>query len=572
MTQVHRIRGVAGAGKTTRMMELVNSLVGEGYSANDFRFVSFSRSHATDLENDVLDAWSDRVKQLDDDEAESVEEILMANVSTLHSLCSRLMHTEDIITPGTDGEVYKEFWQSKGFEFDVDDEDVLFVDSDNVDVEEKSRVEKILLVDQLLAQVGAGLDGEGADLAPASLRLIPVEIDLHASCIIDLVREWREWKQENGIDEHHDYILDAANSSCVPDCRVLVVDEMQDYSPLEYVVVRDWIRSGKLDHAVLAGDEHQSIYGFKLADPSYFTERDVDEEEVLTESYRCPRAVCDVARSVCPETGITSARDDEGSVYEVSIESPEKLGLLVRRLLEDHPPEPYEADPTSVFLLTRTNRQASKVGWGLRKVGIPYDSTKEAEQTPWTDDVLDAVEALRMVSSGANAVPSDFSDALIDLAPNSEERREMASSPDLGGLDAAGSAVNIWTAFPGCSSARDIVQTLDVKEYVGEMIRGAMQSEVDLTPGLVEVGTIHSAKGREAPAVVVFDGYPHRLRAEYDADPEFADEENRVAYVAATRASQTLAIGRDYLGGAGFPPFAPSTISQGQSDKGVIEQ
>ena len=177
-----------------------------------------------------------------------------------------------------------------------------------------------------------------------------------------------------------------------------------------------------------------------------------------------------------------------------------------------------------------------------------------------------------MVSSGASAVPDDLSDALIDLAPNSEERREMSSAPDLGGLGAQGSAVDIWTAFPGCSSARDIVQTFDVKEYVGEMIRGAMQSDVDLTPGLVEVGTIHSVKGREASAVVVFDGYPHRLRAEYDADPEFAAEEDRLAYVAATRASQTLVIGRDYLGGAEFPPFAPSTISQARPDKGVIEQ
>ncbi|AXR81795.1 ATP-dependent DNA helicase UvrD [Natrarchaeobaculum sulfurireducens] len=547
----------------------------EGYTASDFRFVSFSRSHAADLENDVLDAWRDRLERLDDDQARQVEETLIDSVSTLHSLCSRLTNTPRIITPESDAEFYQDFWRRRGFEFDASESPSAYLDPDEMDSSERGRVEQLLAADQLLAALGAGLDGEGLGLVPASLGHIPVEIDLHAARVVELIREWRTHKLENGVKEHHDYILDAANSEKTPDCRVLVVDEMQDYSPLEYAVVRDWIRSGDLDHVILAGDEFQSIYGFKLADSTYFTGLEVNDEDVLTESYRCPRAVCRVARSVCPPTRITSARSDEGRVLDASTQTPEDLASLVQQLLADHPVDAYEADPTSVFLLTRTNRQAAKVGWALRRTGIPYTSTVDGEESPWTEDVLNAIETLRLAASGGCAVSTDAADPLIDMATNSKDRREMAEAPSFGSLDVDSvSAVDIWTAFPDCDSATDIIRTLDVDDYIAEMIQGALHSDADLTPGLVEVGTIHSVKGREAPAVVVLDGYPHRLSERYQADNEFAEEEDRLAYVAATRARATLVVAREFLGGSSFPPFEPplERVAESSPAGGVIHQ
>jgi len=548
MTQVHRIRGVAGAGKSTTMMEMTEQLrTQHGYSPSDYRWISFSRNHAEDLEGDVVDAWGG-----------DAEDALRANVSTLHSLCVTLTRPEEIITPESHGDLYRAFWSSRGLDVDTD-ETTQFVSPDEVDTE-MDRAAQLLAADQLLAQIGAGLEGEGVELSPAALRRIPVDIDLRAERAIELIEDWREFKRERGLREHHDYILDAANSPKTPGCDVLMVDEMQDYSPLEYVVVRDWIDSGELDHVVLAGDANQSIYGFKLADPSYFTGRDVDSEEVLTESYRCPSRICDVARSVCPQSGITSATDDAGVVFEANTPDADDLGKLVHRLVEDHPPAPYDADPTSVFVLTRTNRQAAKVGWGLRKAGIPYSST-DSSQTPWTEDVLDAIEMLRVVSRGKSAVARESAEAIIEMAPRSEERKQMLETPSYGSLRSGSpGAVDIYSAFPECESAMDIVQRLTVEDYIREMITGAMQSDVDLTPGLVEVGTIHSVKGREAPAVVVMDGYPSRLADKYETDGEFADEEDRLAYVAATRASETLAVARDFHESETFPPFeAPLT-------------
>lgn len=576
MTRVHRIRGVAGAGKTYQSMQKVASLRDEeGYKASDFRFISFSRSHAADLENDVLDAWRDRLERLDDDGAEQMEETLMDIVSTLHSLCSQLTNTPRIITPESDAEFYEEFWQAKGFAFDASESVSAYLDPDEMDSTGAGRVEQLLAADQLLAALGAGLDGEGLDLVPSAVGHIPVEIDLHAKRVVELIQEWRDHKMVNGVKEHHDYILDVANSEKTPNCRVLFVDEMQDYSPLEYAVVRDWIRSGELDHAVLAGDEHQSIYAFKLADPSYFVGRDASEEDVLTESYRCPQRVCDVARSVCPPTGITSARSDKGRVLDESVPTPEDLASLVQEMLAEYPVNAYEAEPTSVFLLTRTNRQAAKVGWALRRAGIPYVPTSEGDSTPWSDPVMDAIVALRMAASGGSAVPTEMAESLIGMAPNPDERRRMADKPEMGGLDvSSGAAIDIWTAFPDCSSVSEIARSLDVKDYVAEMIQGALHSDADLTPGVVEVGTIHSVKGREAPAVIVLDGYPHRLAERYQADEDFAAEEDRLAYVAATRSKETLVVAREFLGSASFPPFAPplEPVSESSPTGDVIRQ
>jgi len=359
MTRVTRIRGVAGAGKTTETMRCVRKLRDEhGYGPRDFRFLSFSRSHAADLRGDVLEAWGDRLDEMDEDEIEELKD----NVSTLHSLCSQLTLTTTIITPESDEEFYDTFWSSRGFEFDTDDVDAQFISPEEMENGERNRVQKLLAADQLLAQLGAGLEGEGIDLEPSAIRHIPVEINLRAARIIDLIEDWRDFKREHGVKEHHDYVLDAANASYTPDCKVLVVDEMQDYSPLEYSVVRDWIDSGDLDHAILAGDENQSIYSFRLADPRYFTGREVDEEVVLTESYRCPRKVCEVARRVCPGSNITPAQKDDGIFMDATITNEDQLGRLVQQLLGAHPTHPNGSDSPPLFILTRTNRQAAKVG------------------------------------------------------------------------------------------------------------------------------------------------------------------------------------------------------------------
>lgn len=75
-------------------------------------------------------------------------------------------------------------------------------------------------------------------------------------------------------------------------------------------------------------------------------------------------------------------------------------------------------------------------------------------------------------------------------------------------------------------------------------------------PAAIKVGTIHSSKGLEAPCTHLFDGYPGRMKREY-RNGRNADEEHRLYYVGATRASETLRVITDFdgMGAEVFPAF-----------------
>ncbi|KOX94211.1 ATP-binding domain-containing protein [Halorubrum tropicale] len=72
-------------------------------------------------------------------------------------------------------------------------------------------------------------------------------------------------------------------------------------------------------------------------------------------------------------------------------------------------------------------------------------------------------------------------------------------------------------------------------------------------PGDVRVGTIHAAKGLEAPCVFVFPAYS---RAQLERFRNGAEaEERRLYYVAMTRASESVRVVHDYFDGQEFPPL-----------------
>lgn len=548
-------RGIEGL---TR--ELADS---HGYSATDFRWVSFSSSHQSDLAAKVSEAVTPMFDEMDESEVKEWD--TSRHVRTLHSLCLELnpfVTPDDIICTSyaSTHDVYKTFWEPRGLSFNPSSKSPLKIVYRDEDTE-MSRAEKIVTIDQLLRLCGDGYEDGGISISVRAVQDIPIDVpDLHPSRIVDLVEDWRKWKDEHGIYEHHDYIFDTANSSSTPNCDVLMVDEMQDYAPLEYAVIRDWIESGDIDHVVLAGDENQSIYGFKMASPYHFVNRDVDDEDVLTESYRCPEKVCSLAREVLPESDIKSATGRDGDVFAVSTPTSADLADLVTNL---------RRESGDVFVLTRTNRQAGYVSRTLQREGVPFCKIDEQEidedenRTPWRDGLVEIAKSLRSVKHRTGLVPLSSADTLFEYTANPSDRKSMADV-SFDGVEIqgdGGGAVDIWSAFPSAESVSDILRKLHLSDIDRDMIEGAVESDEPLDPSSVAVGTIHSAKGRETDSVVILDAYPDKLSERYRTDEAFRKEESRLAYVAITRASESVAIARDFTDSSSFEPVAPTNIS-----------
>lgn len=579
-TKVHRIRGVAGAGKSTRMLGdpekgidgMVRDIVEDGgYDVTEFRWVSFSSSHESELTENVRRSVQPLLDGMDDDVVEEWSSI--AHVSTLHSLCLELnpfVDAEDIICPSYDSshEIYETFWEPRGISFSPSSQNPLRIVYHDEDTD-MSRAEKLVTIDQLLTLLGDRYSCGGITISVGSIQELPVEIpDLHPERVVDLIEEWRLWKDKYGYYEHHDYILEMANSSRTPDCKVMMVDEMQDYAPLEYAVIRDWIESGELDHVVLAGDEFQSIYGFKMASPHHFIRRDVDDERVLNQSYRCPRDICDLAREILPESNISSATNRAGQVYDASVPTSSDLADIVRETRREY---------GEVFILTRTNRQTGYVSRALQREGVTFctmenkDIDEDEERDTWRDDLIQIVAALRRAKHQTGRVPLSAANTVISHTVNPKVRQRKVDTPfdELDMQSSEGGVVDLWSAFPDCSNVTDILRLLSLSEIEQDMVKSAVEVDEILEPDRVAIGTIHSSKGRQSPATLILDAYPEKLAEKYRTDSEFRAEEDRLGYVAVTRASESVVILRDFTDSASFPPIASENIGT-YSREGVM--
>jgi len=188
-----------------------------------------------------------------------------------------------------------------------------------------------------------------------------------------------------------------------------------------------------------------------------------------------------------------------------------------------------------VFLLTRTNRQAAKLAWGLRQGGVPYlDLKPNGPLRRWDHPAPALLAALRSFDED-DSLPVPVAEILLRNATDAPARREpkrLAERDRLSGTDPAygrqvlADEYNDW--FPNADSGRELVGELTVEDWRRELIAGALESDASHAPDEVRVGTIHAAKGLEAPCVLVFPAYTHRQLERFQ-DGAGAEERRRDA-------------------------------------------
>ena len=119
-----------------------------------------------------------------------------------------------------------------------------------------------------------------------TLDRMPQRVRVFAKC-------WERWKREHNVVDFTDLIelclQEVGRASGHP--NVLLIDEAQDLSPLELMLVRKWATLA--DSLFLVGDPDQAIFGWRGADPSVFMNPVLpqDQQLVLEQSYRMPRRI-----------------------------------------------------------------------------------------------------------------------------------------------------------------------------------------------------------------------------------------------------------------------------------------
>ena len=317
-----------------------------------------------------------------------------------------------------------------------------------------------------------------------------------------IAKQYEDYKQQIGKIDFEDMLI--LGKAEMPPVDVVLADEVQDNSPLLWSVLDTWSHDR---FTALAGDPYQAIYLFSGAEPSLFIEH-VGALQSLGDSRRLTARAAERAQHVLREAGYREARwlDTWTGIGEGN------------------------GTDGSEFYLARTARLLQNVYRDLEDQGIPFGYTRGGGplETKAADSFRTLMHLKTRGVAPAHAVWSLAESCGARVLPHGEKARlHRAAQAEPDALISAEEIERAWgTLNPVTLGLKNggYMQRVYARHGIGAF----------LNPPSVRVGTIHSAKGKEADVVHLVDSWgtlPYRNTLE----PKGRRAEGCVAYVALTR-------------------------------------
>lgn len=609
---VVKYNGVPGAGKTHQMLNEVEHYLESGGDVSGFGLANFTTAGRRDAAEDLLlrleDAANDDRIDVNIDFADSDDRrTVKSRCRTLHSWLLRELLLRGIVE-SPDHQVIQQGQEDDRLippegadpqEEQILKEDMLDPFQDFSDrhpglrydprlTRSKAEQAAMDVLDNNTASRGSATANQLFDLDSWLHQRYPPEddmlehvheypgrVDLPYNRQVEYLEDWWEYKAEHRelrMYQHHDYVHEALDRDVMPSMDMFAIDETQDLSPVEILVLRRLRDSGAVRKLVICGDVNQSIYSFKGADPRFFGGFGVDRFESLTESRRCPEQVTSVAQHIIAESPGRGENPDistydpgfgapTGTVDRRSVRDDDALATTVHGLATQYSDDVDRGDTGAVMVLSRTNSYLRGMMGALNKTGVPW-STLDG-WTPWDDAGMQLARTLRALRTGAGVSKRNL-DALLRRLPRSAERLQRVNGSDMLDVGDRVAADVVRQMLPDGAGVTDIAEMLDLSDdrIRPDMLAAAARGTHDLTdPEMIRLGTIHSAKGLEAPAVAVLTDWSGKMMDAFrSGDDQHKAEEHRVAYVAVTRAKRELALLHGFYDGETAPMLDAETL------------
>lgn len=398
------------------------------------------------------------------------------------------------------------------------------------------------------AKVSNVSPGEYPRLAPAAHRSVS---GLEPTTIARVLTSYEQVKSERDLIDFDDILLlTVALLGEHPEIadevrgryRHLVVDEFQDVSPLQQNVLNAWL--GDSDDLCVVGDPHQSIHAFAGARPQYLTEftRTHPGAAVvhLVRDYRSTPQVVELANAMLraggglvngPATLIAQQPDGPRPEIEGAATEADEARETARWLRAQHAAGIAWDEMAVLF---RIRAQSPAIEAALDDAGVPYvvRGTEKFYERP------EIRQALGQVIAHANQGPDQPGLSALQGILAGLGWRDTAP-------EGAGSARERWESL---KALLDLSQDFD-DEYDGVtlgVLAEELQKRADLQHAPVAHGvtlaTIHSAKGLEWDAVAVTGVHEGSLPFVLATTDDQLAEEQRLLYVAVTRARFRLRV------------------------------
>lgn len=528
--QEYRVFGAPGTGKTTALIRSVikNS---EVYGSESIMITSFTRAATREI---LARIEHEKVKINPD------------HVRTLHSHGYRVMVANGY-SEITQTKRYISLWNSQYQN--------LQLSADGIDIDDSIESEFGTSGDELLQEYQT-LRG----------KMIPAE--LWPNRIRQFADRWEKFKDDTVTLDFTDMIeFPLREKLPIPwNPRIGYFDEVQDFTPLELALVRQWGLS--MERIIFYGDDDQTIYEFKGATPDAFLFPHIPEDRiwVLPKSYRLPSTIQNAANTIVSSIETrhpkhVTARVDGGviSQFDASMQEP---GEMIR--LANYARERGE----TVMILATCGYMIAPIVKAFKDAGMPFHNpykSRRSDLNPLRRQKDKTSTAERLIAYlrhseyhfGTEArmysakLLSDWVQDLKtegNLIRGSKKQIESSGKSLLDWGDMAEwfttDALNGMFYDDGAEwlEANILESKRRVWEYPLRVMRQYGISALTENPSVI-IGTIHSVKGAESDHVILLPDVSGKFYESYFTRGG-RDSLTRLFYVGMTRARKALHIAR----------------------------
>ena len=536
-----RIFGPPGTGKTTRLATEEIPKAVDKFGPDKTLVTSFTKAAAREIATKPSRITGESIF------------VEPGNVGTLHSLCYHQLGGPVI------AETMKEEWNTAypGCRMVVSARGAII--DNGIDEHVKSEYG-----DELLGKLNI-----------ARARLIPKK--KWSSELRRFEKKWAHFKKLSRMMDFTDLIENAIHSVHYPpnDAKVIFVDEAQDFTALQFKLIRRWARH--VDWLVLCGDDDQCQYQFCGADPDMFLNPPVDDKykRILTQSFRVPRKILLHANAF-----IKNVRNREPKDYQPRVDkiAGKVVDGNIRRLNSNYKrPEGYIDEIIEIsdsgktaMVLASCSYIIDPVKKVLKDKGVPFHNPYRRRRGDWNPLIQSrngnfspANVLLNFLDCGVDT-PYWNAHQLISWADNlrvgetgliykqgkailKAVREDLAKQ--ISGLHSTQNMLHQILSPNAIEPAlnRDVSWLMDniQQKSVGALKYAEKVFEQYGMDGLTKppkiiLGTIHSVKGGEADCVFLHPDISSKARRASLLSREASDALIRMFYVGMTRAREDL--------------------------------